>query len=248
MTGMRRESALRISFLRRARLRERQPVGDGLGHDVGRPARGSGRRPRGAARRRRRSPDAGSAPGCGGGGYSRARPAAGRDPHRPRPAREPGCSRVPAGRAPRSRRDSAAGRRGRRRRRRRRGRGGDQDLVRAIADAGLARRERVRERSGLVDAGAWIAGEARPSAVGAVVARLERASRRGSAERRLDLDVRLLEEAAHAARETFAAAEHDGVGAELGADLRQQLLEGAAAEGLGVVLEGRVHVQFFNRH
>ena len=57
-------------------------------------------------------------------------------------------------------------------------------------------------------------------------------STRGAPARASTSTQRLLEEAADAARQALALAEDDGVGAELLADLRQQLLEAAAAEGL----------------
>ena len=83
---------------------------------------------------------------------------------------------------------------------------------------------------------AWMAGEDRPSAVARSLRPKGFSSSCGA---RVDLDVRA-EDPSDAAREAFAAANNDGVRAELGADLRQDLLEAAAAERLG--LEGRIHV------
>ena len=128
------------------------------------------------------------------------------------------------------------------------GRGRDQDLVRAVADRALRLRERVGERGGLVDQCLDGRGREAPGRR-AVVAGFERPVV-GQRRAGVDLDVGLLEEPAHAPRETLAAAQHDGVGAEFGPDLRQQLFERAAAVGLGVGfrLERRIHVQFLDRH
>ena len=92
---------------------------------------------------------------------------------------------------------------------------------------------------------AWMPGVARPSAVARSVRSSERLLVR---ERRpcVDLHVGALEEAGHAAREALAAADHDGVGAELGAHLREHVVEAAAAEGLGI--GSRIHVQSVLRH
>ncbi len=132
------------------------------------------------------------------------------------------------------------------------GRGGDGSggrLVFDLAGGGLQHAvggagERVGERGGLLherlDArrGQALGGRA----VGAQLQRLLVRERRPC----VDLHVGALEEAGHAAREALAAADHDGVGAELGAHLREHVVEAAAAEGLGI--SSRIHVQSVLRH
>ena len=224
---------MRIELLERARRRERQAVRDRLADDVGGQggAQAGGDQPllggvgRGRARRRRRP--------CGRG-LEDGRATAGRRERGDGVELEVvgglldrGAVRLRAveaggGRAARSR--AAAGGPGR---------GGEQDLLGALADRALGARERVGERGGLVD---QRLDRRRGEALGgrAVVAGLQRLLV-GQRRAGVDLDVGALEEAGDAAREALAAAQHDGVRAELGADLRQHLLEAAAAEGLDVV-------------
>src|SRR5215211_815617 len=93
-------------------------------------------------------------------------------------------------------------------------------------------RSNVRERRGLLDQG-LDGGRAQPLGRGAVVAGLE-IGLAGERPAGLDLDEGALEEAGDAPSEALAAAQDDRVRAELLLDLRQELLEGAAAEGLDV--------------
>ena len=183
-------------LLERARLREREPVGDGLADDVG----GQRGAQAGGDEALLGAPAGG---GRGGAEASRARGAATGAPARARGA----ASSIAAT-------SSAAGRRARRRDRaaavaagRPRRRAGPRARGRHRA---LGARERVGERGGLLDE--RLDGR-RGQALGgrAVVARLERrlVRQRGA---RLDLDVGALEEAADAAGEALAAAQHDGVG------------------------------------
>jgi hypothetical protein len=117
--------------------------------------------------------------------------------------------------------------------------GREQDLPGAIGDRALRAGEGVRERRGLLDQ-RLDAGCAQALRGGAVVAGLQR-QLAGLAAARVHLDERALEEAAETAREALAAAQHDGVGTELLADPREQLLERPASEGLHVALHLRSH-------
>ena len=100
--------------------------------------------------------------------------------------------------------------------------------MRALAHGALRVRQRVGERSGLVD---QRTDRRRLEALGGgtVVAGFEHLLVVVRSAR-LDLDVGALEEPADAAGEALATADDDGVRAELGADLRQDLVEAAAPE------------------